>query len=49
LDGQQLVLWTYIRNYGEDEAIHSHGILKKYPFAKYLFSHDFLGVLWYNS
>lgn len=40
LHGQQLALWSYVRRYNEDEAIHSQGLLKKYPFAKYLFSHD---------
>lgn len=38
LDDKLLALWTYIRNYGKDEAIHGRGIHKKYPFIKHLFS-----------
>lgn len=40
LDGQQLTLWAYLRQYGEEKIIHIDNIHKNFPFAKYLFTSD---------
>ncbi len=40
LDGQQLALWSYVRHYGRDKAIHIRDMYGNFPFIKYLFSSD---------